>query len=134
MKIKVTTRRAPSVVAQVGNSRIESADGSRWAYSRNRKMSLGFGRYDIVKSWVVRTNASGKVVTVHGNTTEEAALEFVLGPYLETVKGIVIPSSGLGPLTLQELTVASDYAQLGLPAEEAASKINQDRIRVEFDI
>lgn len=76
---KVTTGRAPSSVSQVGTSRIESADGSRWAYSRNRKMSLGGGRFDVVQSWVIRTNSSGKAVTVHSDASEQAAREFVLG-------------------------------------------------------
>lgn len=76
---KVATNRAKSSVSQDGSSRIESVDGSRWAYSRNRKMSLGGGRYDVVQSWVVRTNASGKAITVNSDATEKTAREFVLG-------------------------------------------------------
>jgi len=58
--------------------RIVSADGTRWAYSRNRKHSLGNRTYEIVESWVLKQrNADGKVVTVHNDAYEAHAREFV---------------------------------------------------------
>jgi hypothetical protein len=75
---KVSSPRAPSVVSQVGaGERLVSADGLRWAISRNRKMSTGGGRFAIVTSWVLKHRVDGKAVTVHGDAYEEAALAWV---------------------------------------------------------
>lgn len=69
--------RAPNAVSSKTIERIESPDGSRWAYCRARKMSVGSGRYDIVQSWVVKARINGKVVTMNGDANEDTARKFV---------------------------------------------------------
>jgi hypothetical protein len=64
-------------VAPTTIERIQSADGSRWAYSRNRKRRLSGGCYDVVESWIIRQRVEGKVVTVSTDAFEKEAREFV---------------------------------------------------------
>ena len=59
------------------NARIQSPDGLRWAYSRNRKQSIFDGRYIIVESWVCKARVNGKAVTVKSDVYASAAIEFI---------------------------------------------------------
>jgi len=78
LKYKVASLRSASCVSQLGAlRRLESADGSRWAHSRNRKLSLGNGRYDIVESWVLKHRVNGKVEVVNGDAYEADAKKWV---------------------------------------------------------
>jgi len=69
--------RGQNHVNMATTQRIESADGSRWAYARNRKLRLGGGNYSTVESWVIKHRVDGKVVTVHTDAYEAAARAFV---------------------------------------------------------
>jgi hypothetical protein len=74
----VRTLRGANAVSHKTVNRIESADGSRWAYSRMRKRSLGNRTYDIVESWVLKyRDADGKVQTEHGDAYEAHARQWV---------------------------------------------------------
>jgi len=77
MPYTVKTSRSSPVTSPKALSRIESADGSRWAYSRARKIQLGGGSYDIIESWVCKARIDGKTVTVSGDAYESAARDFV---------------------------------------------------------
>ena len=74
---KVRTVKASPVTSPKALQRIESADGSRWAYSRARKIQLANGTYGIIDSWVCKARINGKAVTVKGDAYEKAAIEFV---------------------------------------------------------
>ncbi len=75
---KVSTRRAPSAVSQAGaGERLVSSDGSKWAISRNRKMSLGNRTFTVVTSWELKQRVDGKAVTRFSDRSEEAAREWV---------------------------------------------------------
>jgi hypothetical protein len=78
MNYKVHTLRSASCVSQDGaGRRLVSSDGQRWAYSRNRKSSLGHGTYEIVESWVLKgRDENGKAYTEHGDAFESHAREW----------------------------------------------------------
>lgn len=67
--------------------RMGSPADARWAYSRNRKLSLGDGRFDVVESWVLKgRDAQGKVYVEHGDAYESDAKAWVeTGDYRKTV-------------------------------------------------
>jgi hypothetical protein len=77
MTYKITANRGSSVTSPKALVRIESTDGSRWAYSRARKMSSANGTYVIVQSWVCKARVNGKAVTVNADAYESAARDFV---------------------------------------------------------
>jgi hypothetical protein len=77
MPYSTKTSRASPVTSPKALNRIQSEDGSRWAYSRARKLCSTNGRYEIVQSWVCKACVNGKAVTVTGDAFESAAREFV---------------------------------------------------------
>jgi|LakMenEpi03Aug12_release.lakeMendotaPanAssembly.Ray.scaffolds.fasta_scaffold721852_3 hypothetical protein len=77
MPYTTKTSRSSPVTSPKALSRIESADGSRWAYSRARKVCSANGTYVIVQSWVCKARVNGKAVTVNADAYESAAIEFV---------------------------------------------------------
>jgi len=77
MPYTAKTSRASPVTSPRALKRIQSEDGSRWAYSRARKLCSANGRFEIVESWVCKARVNGKAVTVNGDTYESAAREFV---------------------------------------------------------
>ena len=77
MNYKVTILRGANMVTQDGaKKRIESADGLRWAISKNVKLRLPGGRFDVVESWDLRERIDGRAVRVRSGVTEEYAREF----------------------------------------------------------
>jgi hypothetical protein len=77
MPYTVKTSRASPVTSPRALKRIQSEDGSRWAYSRARKVCSANGTYVIVQSWVCKARVNGKAVTVNADAYESAAREFV---------------------------------------------------------
>lgn len=77
MTYKITANKGSSVTSPKALARIESTDGSRWAYSRARKMSTANGTYKIIISWVCKARINGKSVTVNGDAYECDAIKFV---------------------------------------------------------
>jgi hypothetical protein len=74
---KVTTLRSASAVSQEGaGKRIQSADGLRWAISRNAKRPLGYGRFDVVEVWTCKERINGKAVVLHTKIDEAGAKFF----------------------------------------------------------
>ena len=79
MPYTIKTLRSSPVTSPKACYRIESADGSRWAYSRARKVCSANGAYTIVQSWVCKARVHGKTVTVAGDAFESAAIKFIEG-------------------------------------------------------
>ena len=75
---KTPSLRGPSSVAQDGaGRRMQSADGQRWAVSRNQKRALADHKFDVVECWTLKERgADGKAVTVAVQRGEEEAREF----------------------------------------------------------
>ena len=78
---KTPSLRGHNSITQNGaGRRMESADGSRWAISANRKRALPDHRFDSVEVWTLkRRDANGRVETVEINRSEEDAQKWVMG-------------------------------------------------------
>ena len=78
MTYKVTTLRGASSVSQIGAGRkLVSADGTRWAISRNQKRAIGNRQWDVVECWTLKCRVNGKVVTKDIQRGEEEAKAWV---------------------------------------------------------
>lgn len=81
VRYKTSHLRGPSFITQNGaGRRMESADGSRWAISTNRKRALANHRFDSVEVWTLkRRSDTGVAETFAVNRSEEDARRFVEG-------------------------------------------------------
>jgi hypothetical protein len=114
--------RGKSAVKQHSET-VVSEDGTRRATGRNRKMRLGGGYFDIVRSWVLKErDADGKLHTVSSDASLEAAEAFL---------GVTIPAHlrrnpSIGRGTKHRDTVAEAIAKRlrgeGVPKREAVSR------------
>ena len=76
--IKVSSPRAPSCVAKTRRNEMRSAEGTRWAYERGFKRSIGRGIWEPVMAWDCWERKPGERARLaHSAMNEEYASSWV---------------------------------------------------------
>jgi hypothetical protein len=116
---KTSSPRSAPVVSQDGaKERIESAFGTRWAISANRKRSLPDHRFDVVKVWTLKARVDGKIVTVATSVDEDRARRHIESTFddLSSAAGMLTRAATylIGQYDLNANTLTPACAAIGI--------------------
>lgn len=120
--VYVRSGRGPGAVKKQSET-VVSVDGMRRATGTNRKMRIGGGLYDIVRTWVLKERGSdGKLRTVFGDATLKAAEDFIGFTFPPHLRHNPASTELLAATIAPELVAAKAAAGLAARGVSAAGK------------